>query len=139
MPPQIPRILRPKPRGFKPCKRRTNCTLCLHSQPISSYTCPNTGIVIDIEQNITCTDIGIYILLCRKQTGACSTLHPTYVGECGQGPNSSFTHRLSKHLQSATNRSEVDTEKPVGRHFRIPGHHPHGDMAMIPIEEIVEN
>ena len=45
---------------------------------------------------------------------------------------------MSKHLQSATNRSERDTEKPVGRHFRLPGHHPHGDMVMIPIEKIVD-
>ena len=26
--------------------------------------------------------------------------------------------------------------KPVGRHFRLPGHEPHSDLVMIPIEKI---
>ena len=30
--------------------------------------------------------------------------------------------RLSKHIGSATLDSQADTTKPVGRHFRLPGH-----------------
>ena len=40
---------------------------------------------------------------------------------------------LSTHLGSAT---QVDTVKPVGRHLRLPGHDPHSDLVMLPIEKI---
>ena len=30
----------------------------------------------------------------------------------------------------------MDTVKPVGSHFRLPGHHPHRDCKMVPIEKI---
>ena len=63
-------------------------------------------------------------------------MHPTYVGECGGGDNSSFTHRFAGHLGTATKRSQADTVKPVGCHFRLPGHAPDKDMLMIPIEKI---
>ena len=61
---------------------------------------------------------------------------PTYVGECGDSENSSFTHRFSTHLGSASQPCQEDTTKPLGRHFRLPGHEPHGDLTMIPIEKI---
>ena len=51
-----------------------------------------------------------------------------------KGESSSFTHRLAKHLGSATQPGQVDTMKPVGRHFCLPGHRAHGDMVMLPIE-----
>ena len=47
-----------------------------------------------ITQSITCTDVGIYLILRKKDTGGCHVLHPTYIGECGDGINSSITHRL---------------------------------------------
>ena len=95
-----------------------------------------SGTKVRISRNITCTDVGIYLLLCKKKSGSCSTLHPTYIGECGDGYNSSFTHRLAGHLSSANDRSQEDTDKPVGRHFRIPGHNTNRDLVMIPIERI---
>ena len=58
------------------------------------------------------------------------------MGECGDGQNSSFTHRLAGHLGSATNRSQIDTVKPVGCHFRLPGQRAERDLVMIPIEKI---
>ena len=58
------------------------------------------------------------------------------MGECGDGENSSFTHRFSTHFGSATQPCQVDTVKPVGRHLRLPGHDPHGDLVMLPIEKI---
>ena len=60
---------------------------------------------------------------------------PTYVGECGDGVTSSFTHRFATHMGSATQQSLEDTSKPVGRHFRLPGHEPYSDLAMLPIEK----
>ena len=58
------------------------------------------------------------------------------MGECGDGAKSSFTHRFSTHLGSATQPGQVDTTKPVGRHFRLPGHDPHSNLVMLPIEKI---
>ena len=114
--------------GFKPCNRRVNCALCRHSGgSVSTFTCPVTGTVIKISQNIRCTDVGIYILLCTKDSGQYQLVHPTYVGECGDGENSSFTHSLAGHLGTATDRSQRDTIKPVGCHFRLPGHQPDRD------------
>ena len=61
---------------------------------------------------------------------------PVTLPVCGEGKHSLFTHRLATHLGSATKQSQVDTVKPVGSHFRLPGHHPHGDCKMVQIEKI---
>ena len=87
-----------------------------------------------ITQHITCQGAGVYILLCKKSTGPCTALCPTYIGITGEGEGRSFTQRLGQHLGSATNPSQVETIKPVGRHFRLPGHEAHSDMMMLPIE-----
>ena len=58
------------------------------------------------------------------------------MGQCGEGKTSSFTHRFSTQLGSAMQPSQAETVKPVGRHFRLPGHEPHSDIQMIPIEKI---
>ena len=135
--PQRPRTLRPAATGFRPC-RRANCTLCRRTDaPIKSYKCSVTGTQITVG-NISCQDVGVYIIVCAKSSGQCRDLRPTYVGECGDGDNSSFTHRYAGHLGSATNRSQEHTTKPVGSHFRLPGHVPDRDMVMIPIERIAE-
>ena len=135
--PPRPRALRPPPVGFRPCGRRNNCSLCLHSPgPTTSYTCPFSNTTVAITQRITCSDVGIYILLCRKDSGPCRHLHPTYIGECGDGASSSFTHRVARHLATSTNPSQADTEVPVGRHMRLPGHRPDSDLVMLPIEKI---
>ena len=84
---------------------------------------------------ITCKDVGIYIVTCKKDSGRYQQVHPTYIGECVDGEESSFTHRVATHLGSVTQRSQADTIKPVGRHFRLPGHTPQ-DLVMLPIEKI---
>ena len=76
------------------------------------------------------------MLLCRKTSGPCARLAPTYIGITGEGADSSFTHRLGEHLGTATQAAQVDTVKTVGRHFRLPGHNPHRDMIMLPIERV---
>ena len=56
------------------------------------------------------------------------------MGICGEGEPSSFTHRLGGHLGTATQTCQNNTVKPVDRHFRLPGHDPHRDLDMLPIE-----
>ena len=68
--------------------------------------------------------------------GVCTQLAPTYVGICGEGEHSTFTSRLGQHLGSATQACQVDTGKPVGRHFRLPGHQAPSDIVMLPIEVV---
>ena len=46
--------------------------------------------------------------------------------------------RFSEHLGSAVQPSQVDTIKPVGVHFRSPGHS-HSDMRFLPIEKVRSN
>ena len=139
---QVPRIsrrggLRPsRPPGFFKCRRRTNCTLCLHSEEATSYTCPITGAVAQITQHITCQSSGVYLLLCRKTNGACARVKPLYVGICATESESSFTHRMAGHVGTAVQPCQEDTNKSVGAHFRLPGHVPHRDMQMLPIEVI---
>ena len=137
---QVPRVqrggLRPRPAGFRKCGRRSNCPLCLHSQNTSTYTCPVTGARVDISQSISCQNRGVYLLFCRKNSGPCARLAPTYVGICGERDSGSFTERLGGHLGTATQPCHEDTVTPVGRHFRLPGHDPHRDMGMLPIEVV---
>jgi hypothetical protein len=83
---------------------------------------------------LTCQDSGIYIVLCKKSTGLCARLAPIYVGETGVGEEASFTHRFAQHLGTATQPGQADTVKPVGRHFRLPGHEAQRDMVMLPLE-----
>ena len=100
LPPPAHRQGRDRGVGFRKCGKRTNCVLCQHSEPgvISQYTCPVTSKTVNISSNITCTDKGVYLLYCGKDNGLCNKVHPTYVGECGDGETSSFTHRLASHL-----------------------------------------
>ena len=43
--------------------------------------------------------------------------------------------RFSEHVGSATQQCQVNTIKPVGVHFRLPGHS-HSDMRVNPIEKV---
>ena len=94
---------------------------------------------MEITSNITCQDTGIYLLACKKDTGQCARVSPIYIGECGSGPNSSFTHRLSTHIGSAIQPSQAETIKPVGRHFRMPGHLVNSHIFCLPIENISDD
>ena len=44
-------------------------------------------------------------------------------------------HIIAEHFGSATQPSQENTTKPVGLHFRLPGHS-HSDMAILPIERV---
>ena len=89
-----------------------------------------------ISQHITCQGEGDYLVFCRKSSGPCAALFPTYVGITEEGENNSFTHRLGRHLGSGTNPCQVDMTKPIGRHFRLLGHDAQRDMVMLPFEPI---
>ena len=52
------------------------------------------------------------------------------------GEDSSFTHTLAGHLGTASQPSQIDKVKTVGRCFRLPGHQPHHDLVMLPIEVV---
>ena len=43
--------------------------------------------------------------------------------------------RLVKHIASATLDSQADTTKPVGKHFRLPGHNS-SHMKFLVIEKV---
>ena len=45
-------------------------------------------------------------------------------------------HIRGQHLRWATQPCQVDTVKPVGRHFRLPGHQANRDLVMLPIEVV---
>ena len=57
----------------------------------------------------------------------------TYVGIV-VGDCRNYTTRLGGHLGSAQQPPQEDTVKPVGRHFRLPGHEVHRDLQMITLE-----
>ena len=61
-------------------------------------------------------------------------MKPVYIGICGIREDSNFTIRMSQHLGSATQPCQEETVKPVGRHFKLPGHVAHRDMKMLPIK-----
>ena len=49
-----------------------------------------------------CTDVGVYILVCSKNSGQYATVGPNSVDEAGDGESSSFTNRLAGHLGTVT-------------------------------------
>ena len=51
------------------------------------------------------------------------------------GPCVSVGFPYSEHLGSATQQCQVNTQKPVGVHFREAGHS-HSDMVFLPIERV---
>ena len=59
---------------------------------------------------------------------------PQYIG-C---TDRAFKKRFSEHLGTATQPCHRDTVKPVGVHFRMPGHS-HSDMVALPIERVRAN
>ena len=136
---KIPRILkrgglRPtKPPGFYKCNNRINCALCRHSQNTKSYHCPVSGASVTLSQHITCQNRGIYLITCRKDTGICARVRPTYVGIV-EADGRNFTMRLGEHVGTAQKTCQQNTVTPVGCHFRQKGHDVGHHLQMLPIE-----
>ena len=53
----------------------------------------------------------MYQIVCEKETSECSKFVPNYVGECGDGEISSFTHSYASHMGTATQASQVKTTR----------------------------
>ena len=62
-----------------------------------------------------------------------SAIYITYMGAIGEEEDNNFTKRLGQHIVIATNPCQIDTSKPIGCHFRMPGHKAQHDMVMLPI------
>ena len=120
--------------GFRKCLGRANCVVCSHSVNSTSHTCNYTGDTHSITSNISCSTPGVvYTVSCQKQSGECARQGgPQYVG-CTTRPGKV---RFGEHVGSVTQPSQVNTTKPVGAHFRLPGHS-HSDMLFLPIEKVV--
>ena len=74
---------------------------------------------VEITTPITCTDQGVYLLTYTKDTRPCSTVVPTYAGECGD--HSSIMRRYASHMATATQPiQEEDTVKPAGIYGWLP-------------------
>ena len=72
---------------------------------------------------------------CGKDTGACARVGgPTYVGVVSD--KRPVRERAREHFGSTIWPSHRDTDKPVGVHFRGPGHVPQRDLSFLPIEKV---
>ena len=119
--------------GFKKCAKRADCSVCLHSVNSTHHTSNFTGVRYDISSAISCLTPGVvYTLSCTKMNGECCNVNgPQYVGVTER----SAKVRFSEHVGSATQPCQANTTKPVGVHFRLPGHS-HSDMGFLPIEKV---
>ena len=118
--------------GFKKCGGRVDCSVCPHSNNTTSHTCNTTGKSYDITSSVSClTPWVVYTVTCGKQSGECGQLGPQYVG-CTERVGKV---RFSEHVGSATQPSQATTTKPVGEHFRLPGHS-HANIVFLPIEQV---
>ena len=96
-----------------------DCQVCPRSEASLTHKSLRTGREWPIKSAISCSDeFVIYCITCIKDTGICASSPHQYIGSTS---NMAKT-RLSKHIGSATLDSQADTTKPVGRHFRLPGH-----------------
>ena len=133
VPPQPCRGRRTATLGFKKCDQRQDCSVCPHSTNSTSHTCNSTGEKFPINSSLSClTPWVVYSVSCDKGSGQCAQVKgPQYIG-CSERP---FKKRFSEHLGTVTQPCHKDTVKPVGAHFRLPGHD-HSDMVAMPIEKI---
>ena len=118
--------------GFRKCGQRVDCVVCSHTTNTSVHTCNYTGQQHKIKSAVNCTSAGIvYCLSCTRSSGECARCGPQYIG-CTERR---LKTRFAEHVGSATQPSQAETVRPVGVHFRLPGHS-HSDMTVIPIEKV---
>lgn len=100
-----------QPRG-QPCNR-PRCKTCTHISKRSTIQFPNK--TWRIRSSFTCTVRNLVYVICCKR---CNKL---YIGETGLR----LGDRFARHL----NDIENDYDKPVAKHFHLPGHGP-GDIEV---------
>ena len=134
LPPSTYRLSRRQAtQGYKKCGR-VNCPSCLHSTNKTSHTCNFTGQSFPITNSISCHTPGVvYTVSCAKASGGCGRVQgPQYVGVTTRPGRV----RCGEHVGTATQACHSNTTKPVGTHFRLPGHS-HSDLVFLPIEKVV--
>ena len=133
VPPTSARTRRQASKGFKKCNKRADCSVCMHSTNTTSHTCNSSVVSFPITSSLSCiTPWVVYSLTCSKGSGRCVQVGgPQYIG-CSERQ---FKLRLSEPIGTATQPCHSDTTKPVGVHFRLPGHH-HSDLVALPIERV---
>ena len=122
--------------GFKKCGK--GCKLCSFTgdgtnggKIIKSVRISNTGEDYQIRGRMTCESSNLlYIIQCRKCDRTAPNL-ANYGGETGQ----KAVERFTEHYGTATQPCHVNTKKPVGEHFRLPGHSI-ADCVFTPVEKI---
>ena len=126
--------------GFKKCGMG-GCKLCSFTGEgtnrggiVKSVRISNTGEDYIIRGKMNCKSSNLlYIITCRK----CDRASPDvaqYGGETGQ----EAVKRFTEHYGTATQACHVNTNKPVGQHFRLPGHSM-ADCVYTPVEKINSN
>ena len=129
------RFGRPLESGLRRCSR-ARCRLCpytnlRHGQVLKAVTISNTGEELTIRGSITCkTSNSIYVGTCAKGDKACPT-KPQYCGESGK----SAVERFCGHRNSNIQACQVNTNLPVGEHFRGVGHSL-PEFVFTPVEKI---
>ena len=133
VPPKTARCRRQAAVGFRKCDQRVDCSVCPHSVNTTSHTCNSTAENFPISSKLSClTPWVIYSVTCNKGSGQCARVKgPQYIG-CSERP---FKKRFSEHVGTATQPCHQDTVKPVGVHFRLPGHS-HSDLVALPMERV---
>ena len=132
-------VTRDQGEGFKRCNQ-SGCKLCsfcgegTQNGLVKSVRVSNTGEDLKIRGKITCsTKKVLYPLTCKKGDRVCPR-KPQYGGETGQEAGKRFT----EHHATVTMNCHLQTTKPVGQHFRLPGHSI-SDCAFVPVERIWSN
>ena len=112
--------------GFRHCDR--DCIMCKFSPKFIDHIVSSvTKEKVPIQSNLTCVSKNvIYSITCTKQEGNCKS-KPQYIGQTKRR----VCDRFSEHKNSI----KKDSNKPVGKHFSIPGHQ-QCDLQIIPFEEI---
>ena len=101
-----------------------------------SFTCEIFKVHVSIWPRIdklyTSTTGVVYSVTCNKQSGECGKVGGLqYVGNTTRPGKV----RFGEHLGSVTQPCQESTTKPVGVHFRSPGH-THANMVFLPVEKI---
>ena len=141
-PARINRVMRGQENGFKRCNQ-SGCKLCplvgeaTNNGLVKSVRVSNTGEDYQIRGKLTCSSsnllwgTNLLYLLTKKGDRMCPKT-PQYGGETGQMACKRFT----EHHGTVPQHCHLQTKKPVGQHFRLPGHSI-SDISFIPVEKIL--
>jgi hypothetical protein len=103
------------PKGFNPCLDCLACRHCkVHVTPVKhtvqsqTFTSTTTKTQYPIKHSLDCSSHNVIYLI------TCPICHKQYVGETGR----KLKTRLAEHCAD----TRLRRDKPVGKHFNLPGH-----------------